>query len=207
MDCVGALDAGNGLGPDPSHSRLRTWPPLSLFSGTVRPLSQLGRGWTPPGLAAAGVADLESLEVSPSCRGTPCWRAEGPPLEAGGRLPTLTLLGTPLSSLLPLRPDRRLHKQTPFSMSLIPALSRSLGRAKVPTAQAAAHSRALAAASPLCAPPVAFWIQSSPTSQRYYPISALPLPRNLWRLPNHHAFCPSLAPLYLSVSQCPLCPP
>lgn len=24
MDCVGALDAGNGLGPDPSHSRLRT---------------------------------------------------------------------------------------------------------------------------------------------------------------------------------------
>lgn len=134
---------------------------------------RVGWGWRPPGGAAAGGANPESLGVSPSCRGTPWWRAEKPPF------PTLALLGTLVSSLPPLWAWPRVAQTNSF-LCLTPAFSGSLGLAKVPRSPAAAHLRDLPAASPLLAPPARFWIlfSFSPTSQRHCPTSASPLPWN-----------------------------
>ena len=105
-----------------------------LLSGTVRPLTQLARGWRRPGRAAAGGAHPEFPRGLPSCRGTPWWRAETTQFEAAGRLWTLVLLGG--FYLLsrpsqPFRPGQRLRTPTPFSLGLIPVLSGSLGLTKV----------------------------------------------------------------------------
>lgn len=179
VDCVGALGAGRPAeGTVGTHltraSRLDFPSPSSLGLPGPYPSQGVGGwGWRPPGGAAAGGANPESLGVSPSCRGTPWWRAEKPPF------PTPALLGTLVSSLPPLWAWPRVAQTNSF-LCLTPAFSGSLGLAKVPRSPAAAHLRDLPAASPRSAPPARFWIlfSFSPTSPRHCPTSASPLPWN-----------------------------
>lgn len=101
---MGALDAGRPAVAPSGLVSLAPWyltSPLPLLCHCQAPAPAGARLQT-TSRGAAGGANPESLEVSPSCGGTPWWWAEEPPLEAGGTLPTLLLLGSLLPSLPPL---------------------------------------------------------------------------------------------------------
>lgn len=150
-----------------------------------------------------------SPEVSPSCRGTPWWRAEKPQFEAcQGFQRSCFWGGFFLRSLPshPSRPGQRLRMPTPFSLGLMPALSGSLGPAKV-------HSTGRGSFEDFaCCQPC--WPLLRSSGSHPLPLCSVPLPdismamalepidSSLTVLP----LCSSLVPPIL-VHQCPLCPP